>query len=138
MDAQERVNDDPIALRPKASDWLWRPRIAKTWWFAIPIYWSIKLASLWVKPFDVMNEPGWFGYLNILFFPPLVLMILGVGWVRALIDDGYIEIVPLHGRRHERGPSGLPCHIDPLDPRSGMMWIGNRDNPRNAIRKRDH
>lgn len=134
MDAQERVKDDPIVPRPKASDWLWRPWIAKTWWLAIPIYWSIKLASLWVEPLDVMNEPGWFGYLNILFFPPLVLMILGARWVRALIDTGHVVIGTYEETPMDRGPSGLPWYSDPLDPRSGPNWIGNPIHPLNSSR----
>lgn len=138
MEILEDPSDDAIGPRPKASDWLWHPRLAKLWWFAIPVYWSIKLASLWIEPLDVMNEPGWFGYLNILFFPPLVLMILGTGWVRALIDTGHVVIEPYHEPPFSNGPSGLPYHRDPLDPRSGVLWIGNPANPQNMIYHRHH
>jgi len=32
------------------------------------------------------------------------------------------------------GPSGLPVEVDPLDPRSGSLWIGSRLNPLNPAR----
>lgn len=138
MDAQEIVKNDPIVPRPKALDWLWRPRLVKAWWLAIPVYWTIKLGSYWLEPLDFLNEPGWFGYLNILFFPPLVLMILGTAWVRALIDTGYVEIGQYIEPPFYRGPSGLPYYRDPLDPRSGPNWIGNPLNLLNSSRNQRH
>lgn len=68
------------------------------------------------------------GYLNILFFPPTALMVLGLGFAQERIGpfdwSGDLELPRLFDPN--LGPSGLPFYADPLDPRSGPLWIGNQ------------
>lgn len=89
---------------------------------------------------------GWIaGYLNVLFLPMTALMVLGVGYVRARLDSlvGQGDGVPLsheeaqalaaklHRDQHERMMEMARAHANPMDPRSGPLWIGNPMNPNN-------
>ena len=74
------------------------------------------------------------GFLNVLFFPPTALMVLGVGYLREWMgpidwsgpSDPDDQSDQIYGVNSDRGPSGLPFYVDPLDPRSGPYWIGNQ------------
>jgi hypothetical protein len=67
---------------PRASDWLWRPWYAKLWWTAIPVYWLGAAASLKVAALAQFYETALAGYLNVLFYPLVALMVLGIGYLR--------------------------------------------------------
>lgn len=128
---------------PQLSGWLWKPWYAKLWWSAIPLWWaSMALAMRMDVSF---YRSGLAGYLNVLFFPITALMVLGVGYVRERLDSfvGQGHGVPLsdeeaqaffaaHSRRElARTMEGWRAMSDPMDPRSGSLWIGNSMNPNN-------
>jgi hypothetical protein len=118
-------------VRPRASAWLWRPWYAKVWWACIVIYWAGKLASYWSEPLGDLYSTALAGLLNIAFFPPVAVMILGVGYAREWFASSDWEFVePIHEEMFpQRSVGGLrdPCS-DPLDPRSGSLWIGSPEN----------
>jgi hypothetical protein len=73
------------------------------------------------------------GFLNIAFFPPLALIVLGLGFARAWSDASDWEFVePTHEEMFpKRSVGGMrdPC-ADPLDPRSGALhWRRVDGNP---------
>lgn len=114
---------DP-AVRPRASDWLWRPWHAKAWWAAIAIYWTGNAASFAIPALDQIYVSTLAGFLNIAFFPPLALMILGHGFARAWFAwSDWEEAEPTHEQMFpKRSVGGMrdPAS-DPLDPRSGAL-----------------
>jgi hypothetical protein len=76
------------------------------------------------------------GYLNVLFFPPMVALVLSFGFLRcrlaslpAPVDEGMDE--EEYWRKRRVGPSGMPKEVDPLEPSSGAFWIGSPMNPLN-------
>lgn len=119
------------AERPRASDYLWRPWYARLWWAAIPVYWIGMAVSSRVPLLADFYDLALAGYLNVLFFPPTALMVLGVGYVRERIapidwsgaSDPGDWVYSVNG---DRGPSRMPFYVDPLDPRSGPYWIGDQ------------
>lgn len=120
----------PRVERPRLADWIWHPRYAKLWWTAVPAYWLGMLGSRWSDQVDSFYSTTFAALLAVFAFPPLVLAILGVGWARALIDEGFVVLVGGYKCR-SLGPSGLPSYIDPLDPRSGINWVGSEMNHSN-------
>lgn len=110
--------------RPRASDWLWRPWYAKLWWAGIAGYWSGKGGSFYVPALDDFYTSALGGFLNIAFFPPLALMVLGMGYARVWFEWSDWEFVePTHEQMFpKRSVGGMrdPC-ADPLDPRSGAL-----------------
>lgn len=52
---------------------------AKLWWACIVIYWAGKLAPYWSEPLGDLYSTALAGLLNIAFFPPVAVMILGIG-----------------------------------------------------------
>lgn len=125
---------------PNIGDFLWRPRYAKLWWAAIPIYWLGMAGSSRFSLLAEFYESALAGFLIVFFFPPMVVLILCFGFFRE-----WLETLPLEdfepsdemdfgtGSMAQMGPSGLPAGVDPLDPRSGTLWIGNPLNPNNPI-----
>jgi len=118
---------------PRASAWLWRPWYAKVWWAAIAAYWAGKVASLYSASLDQFYTTALAGFLNIAFFPPLALIVLGLGFARAWSDASDWEFVePTHEEMFpKRSVGGMrdPC-ADPLDPRSGALhWRRVDGNP---------
>lgn len=112
------------AERPRASYWLWRPWYAKLWWATILVYWSGMAASLKVPLLDQFYTSALAGYLNVFSFPPLALMILGIGFARewfAWSDWEFVE--PTHEQMFPRRSVGgmRDPYADPLDPRSGAL-----------------
>lgn len=111
--------------RPHASDWLWRPWHAKLWWVGIAGYWAGKVGSFYSPALDDFYTSALAGFLNIAFFPPLALMILGLGYARAWFKWSDWEFVePTHEQMFpKRSVGGMrdPAS-DPLDPRSGLHW----------------
>jgi hypothetical protein len=111
--------------RPRASDWLWRPMFAKLWWIAIPVYWMGMAASLKIPVLAEFYTSALAGFLNVAFFPPLALMVLGLGFARAWFEWSDWEFVePTHEQMFpKRSVGGMrdPAS-DPLDPRSGLHW----------------
>lgn len=122
----------------KVADWLWRPLYAKLWWAAIPIYWSGMALSLRWPTLDAFYSSALAGFMTAFFFPPLVALILGFGFVRAWMsaearaapEERLEDEIYMPSARY--GPSGMPCEFDPLDPRAGILWVGNTLNPLNA------
>lgn len=102
-------------------------------------------ASTRIDTLVAFYRGGIAGYLNVMFFPGTALMVLGVGYLRERLDsfvrqgDG----VPLsdedaqaffaeHSRReHARTMERWRAMSNPMDPRSGPLWIGNPMNPNN-------
>jgi hypothetical protein len=111
--------------RPRASDWLWRPWYAKFWWTAIVVYWAGKVGSIYSPLLDEIYTSAFAGFLNVAFFPPLALMLLGLGFARAWFAWSDWEFVePTHEQMFpKRSVGGMrdPAS-DPLDPRSGLHW----------------
>lgn len=117
--------------RAALSDYLWRPWYARLWWAAIPVYWAGMAVSPHVPLLTDFYDLAFAGYLNVLFFPPTALMVLGVGYVRKRMgpvdwSDPRDPDDHIYGVNSDRGPSGMPFYVDPLDPRSGPYWIGNQ------------
>lgn len=111
--------------RPSAATWLWRPWYAKLWWTGIAVYWAGKAASFAIPTLDDFYTSALAGFLNVFFFPPLALMVLGLGFARAWFDASDWEFVePTHEQMFpKRSVGGMrdPAS-DPLDPRSGLHW----------------
>lgn len=108
--------------RPRASDWLWRPWFAKVWWTAIVVYWVGKVGSIYSPRLDEFYTGTLAGFLNIAFFPPLALMVLGLGFARAWFAWSDWELVePTHEQMFpKRSIGGMrDPYADPLDARSG-------------------
>ena len=125
-------NSDELRLR----NWLWRPWYAKLWWSGVPVYWLGMLATLKLDALAEVYRSAAGGFLNVLFFPPIVAIVLSFGflrhWLASLpahdpdeMDDGGLW----NSRRF--GPSRMPRQFDPPDPASGPLWVGNTLNPMN-------
>lgn len=119
--------------QPRVSTWLWKPWYAKLWWAAIAAYWMGKGASLYSPILDEFYTSTLAGFLNIAFFPPLALMVLGLGYACAWFEWSDWEFVePTHEQMFpKRSVGGMrdPC-ADPLDPRSGPLHWRYLDNGR--------
>lgn len=121
------TTDDPAVpkrVRPRASDWLWRPWYAKLWCTCIAIYCTGKLGSYWSPALDEIYMTALAGYLNVILYPLTALMLLGVGFVHAWIDYMGLEWgPPTHDQLFpKRSAGGLrDPYSDPLDPKSGML-----------------
>lgn len=129
QDSEEETPPD-AEQRARLSDYLWRPWYARPWWAAIPTYWAGMAISPRIPLLTYFYDLALVGYLNVLFFPPTALMVLGVGYVRERMGpiDWSRAGDPsdrIYSVNRDLGPSGIPCHLDPLDPRSGPYWIGN-------------
>lgn len=139
-----KIADKDSAREPgpplRLGDWLWRPCYAKLWWAAVPLYWLGMLLAVRSNVLASFYHSALTGYLTIFFFPPMVALILSYGffraWLAAMPQQSSHGDDPC-GLDHEfydhrrRGPSGMPSEIDPLDPSSGALWIGNPLNPLN-------
>lgn len=109
----------------RIGDWLWQPWYAKLWWLGSATYWIGKAVSFTVPALDEFYTSAWAGFLNIAFFPPLALMVLGLGFVRAWFAQSDWEFVePTHEQMFPRRSVGgmRDPASDPLDPRSGLHW----------------
>lgn len=108
--------------------WVWRPWYAKLWWLGTVVYWAGMAVSFYVRPMKDFYSTALAGYLNVCFYPPVILMLLGLGFVRAKITGGDWVITPGDpgANRFNRSVSGsLDPYTDPLDPRSGSLYIGS-------------
>jgi len=117
-------------------NWLWRPWYARLWWSGVPVYWLGMLATLKLDALADFYHSAAGGYLNILFFPPIVALVLAFGflkcWLARLPAAEYDEPdEEEYWRKQRLGPSGMPREVDPLEPSSGAFWIGNLLNPLN-------
>ena len=123
--ADNNQMDEGASLRPKASDWLWRPWYARLWWAVIGIYWAGNVGSIYSPVLDQFYSSALAGFLNVAFFPPLALMVLGLGFAREWFEWSDWEFVePTHEQMFpKRSVGGMrdPAS-DPLDPRSGLHW----------------
>jgi hypothetical protein len=141
-DAANRTEQaaDDLAAVPLISDWIWHPWYAKLWWALIPIYWLGATLALKVSALDPFYSSALAGFINVLMFPPTVLMILGAGYVRERIgpicwstpDPSDFDHQPF-ARRSEIGRP--PPELDPLNPTAGAYWIGS---PTNSLNKQGH
>lgn len=108
----------------RAGDWFWQPWYAKLWWIGIAVYWIGRAVSFSVPALDEFYTSALAGFLNIAFFPPLALMVLGLGFARAWFAQSDWEFVePTQEQMFpKRSVGGMrdPC-ADPLDPRSGAL-----------------
>lgn len=132
MENSQHQGQASVRLR----DWLWRPWHAKLWWAAVPVYWLGRLASLRSEAVAEFYHSALAGHLNVIFFPPLVALILSYGflkrWLALLpaVEEGAIDEDEFWPRRRY-GPSRMPKEFDPLDPASGALWVGSTLNPTN-------
>lgn len=124
--APEAMTQDTQGGRvaPRASQWLWRPWYAKLWWVLVALYWMGKLGSFWIAFLTDLYTVAIAGWLNILFYPLTVVLVLGVGFARAWMEYRGLEFGPptddqLFPKRSVGGWSDP--YSDPLDPRSGML-----------------
>lgn len=112
------------AARPRAATWLWHPWYAKLWWAGIALYWSGMAATFALPALDAYYSSPLAGLLNILFFPLLALIILGLGFARAwfawsdweFVEPSHEQMFPKRSVGGMRDPAS-----DPLDPRSGAL-----------------
>lgn len=115
-------------LRARGSERLWQRWYAKLWWTAIAFYWSGKAGSYYSPALDKFYTSALAGFLNVAFFPPLALMVLGLGFARAWCAGSDWEFVePTHEQMFpKRSVGGMrdPAS-DPLDPRSGALHRRN-------------
>ena len=139
MPNTDQINSPSADRRPlMVGEWLWRPAYAKLWWAAVPLYWGGMAASGRVQPLAAFYDSAAAGFLTIFFFPPLVAFILCFGFFREWLvaqphaDSGVDFTDEMFLGADSYGPSGMPCEFDPLDPRSGTLWVGNTLNPLNA------
>lgn len=138
----DRCDEEPAlisALRPLARAWLWRPWHAKLWWAGMVAYWLGKLASFSLPPFADFYATAAAGFLNFAFFPPVILLILGLGFVRAWFAWSDWEVVsPPHEEMFPKRSVGgwRDPYTDPLDPRSGTLWIGSPENQAKLFNRR--
>ena len=122
---------EPQRDRPRATDWLWHPGYAKVWWACIAVYWTGKLGSYWSQTLDDLYTTALAGYLNVIFYPLTALMVLGVGFVHAWMDQKGLEWgPPSHDQLFPKRSIGgwRDPASDPLDPRSGNLWTGSPEN----------
>ena len=123
--------------RPHASDWLWHPWYAKLWWSAVPVYWIGAAASVKIEALAGFYDTAFAGYCNVLIFPMTALLVLGVGFARAWIDAIPVGKATLSCDAEldwpDRGFGRPHWSVDPLDPRSGSLWIGSRRNPHSGV-----
>lgn len=120
--------------RAPLADFLWRPWHARLWWAAIPVYWTGMAISSRLPLLADFYDLALAGYLNVLFFPPTALMVLGVGylseWMGPIDWSGASDLGDdFDFPSLDRGPSGFPYYADPLDPRSGPLWVGYSEPP---------
>ncbi|MBJ7377092.1 hypothetical protein [Sphingobium sp.] len=137
------VYDANSTRRPplRVSDWLWRPLHAKLWWAAVLLYWVGMAVSGYVPPLDAFYDSAAAGFAMIFFFPPLIACVLCFGFFReCLAKQHYVteeedSQTPMSRSHYSPpiGPSGVPAALDPLDPRSGLLWNNNPANPNNPI-----
>ncbi|MGA1815934.1 hypothetical protein VHN57_09965 [Sphingobium sp. WW5] len=94
------------------------------------------LASLWIDALAGFYHSAAAGFANVLFFPPIVGLVLCYGFFRDRLAKANFELDEeaegyLEWRRKRYGPSGMLREFDPLDPASGALWVGNPLNPLN-------
>jgi len=115
----------------RLSQWLWKRWYAKLWWAGATVYWIGFALSFGIVPFVRFYESTFAGYLNVVFYPPVILMLLGTGFVRAKVRRGDWIITAddseLHKVNHSMGGSLNP-YSNPLDPRSGSLWVGSQES----------
>lgn len=134
---RNEITDAGIAERSRASDWLWRPWYAKLWWAAIPVWWLGMAASTRIPALESFYDSALAGFLNILFFPMIALMVLGVGYVQQwlahfprpgvgslMTDDAEAAIAGLE-EEHARALEARNASMDIYDPRSDGLFVGN-------------
>jgi hypothetical protein len=123
-EASAQNQQDDLSPRPRPRDWLWRPWYARLWWAFAALYWVGKLGSYWSQALDNLYTNAFAGYLNIVLYPVTLLMVLGVGFVRAWMEYRGLEWgAPTHDDLFPPlSVGGLrDPYSDPLDPKSGMI-----------------
>lgn len=112
----------------KASRWYWNPWYARLWWASAVMYWTAFAISFFdITPLARFYESTFAGYLNIVFYPPVILVLLGTGFVRAKIRQGDWIINFENAERNTQGHSTDP-YTDPFDPRSGSLYVGSAES----------
>ena len=144
MDGRVPAEPEGVSAMPRISDWIWRPWYAKLWWFAIPLWWAGVTLSSAHAAFSGVSLSPVAAYLNVLFFPFAPILVLGAGFVPAWLDgwkaswrgNGYDD--EEHRRilrewdEQDRRFKKMRALTDPLDPRSGAIWMHNPSNPFNS------
>lgn len=142
----ERDNKEPrhLPAMPKVSEWIWRPWYAKVWWFAIPLWWAAMAVASTDEVFSAVFRNPIAAYLNVLFFPFAPILVLGAGFVPTWIDGWKItwrgnglddeehRRILVEWDEQDRQFKKFRSLTDPLDPRSGALWINNPINPFNS------
>lgn len=108
-------------------DYLWRPWYAKLWWIAIPIYWAPAGGPTRIAAIADFYSSGYATITNLLFLPITASVVLGFRYLRRLFAGGepasywYDYDVGKY-----RNPGFPHPSVDEFNPRSGLLWIGNR------------
>ncbi|CAM4218405.1 MAG: hypothetical protein ACOY4N_00010 [Pseudomonadota bacterium] len=143
FDDRGDIRKTTTAARRPATDWLWRPWYAKLWWTTIPAWWIGMAASTRVPALGSFYDSALAGFLNILFFPPTALMVLGVCYVQqrltlfpmsgesALLSDEATDAMAYLEAEDVRALEEFKASTDIYDPRSGGLFIGNPLSPQN-------
>ena len=118
--------DEPIVpaeewVRPRVSDYLWRPWYAKLWWAAIPIYWLPAGSPFGFNFLADFYTSGVSIYLNLVFLPITALVVLGFGYARKWRESEHWEEIldSEHNRAsafYRRSPASPPAYADPVSP----------------------
>lgn len=129
---------------PQLAKWTWRPWYAKLWWSTIPCWWLGMFGSAYFEVLEKFYHSTFAGFINVFFFPPVAFMLLGIGFIRELLDRpidsadeswliDYEEQPPMnwHPDTHLDFLKDISARGNPMNPRAGPLWIGNRENPSN-------
>ncbi|SEJ73416.1 hypothetical protein SAMN05518849_11267 [Sphingobium sp. AP50] len=137
--SNSEISIEPVAPLPekKIFDWLWWPLHAKIWWSTMFLYWGGMFASLYLEPLSDFYSSVISGFANVLFFPPLMILVLLFSYIRDRLgridfDEAPETDLGFDWQDGAYGPSGMLREFDPLDPTSGALWIGNPLNPLNG------
>lgn len=115
----------------RLSYWLWKPWYVKMWWIAAFFYWISFALSFGVRSMEPFFERTLAGYLNVVFYPPVILMLLGAGFIRAKLSRGDWIITAGDSDVHKSSRSiggSLNPYSNPLDPKSGSLWVGSQES----------
>ena len=119
------------------STYIWKPWYAKVYWTLTPSIWFV--GADWVR-----DLPEWLRFfvvvVSLFTTPPVAFLVLAFPWLEKLIHDPSRKWEEQHLVRpaqypFERGPLGLCPSADPLDPRAGIHWQFDSNNPISPFHK---
>lgn len=95
------------------------------------------VASMHFEPLSDFYSSAISGFSNVLFFPPLMVLVLLFSFIKDRLDEIHCDAalktdLGFDWQDDAYGPSGMLREFDPHDPASGALWIGNPLNPLNG------